>query len=78
MGACRWGGRKKIHFVPFQLFVGLAYHGKDMQDAKYTPIEYCLSPVFLVFLHMFFVPCMVLHKNQAAWFYMFLLFYKGT
>jgi hypothetical protein len=29
--------------------------------AKYPPIKLCLGPVFLVFLHMFFRPCMVLH-----------------
>jgi hypothetical protein len=28
------GGKEKNHFVPFQLFVGLAYHGKDMQNVN--------------------------------------------
>jgi hypothetical protein len=72
------GGKEKFHFVPFQLFVGLAYHGKDMRVTKYPPIEHYTTPVFLVFLHMYFGACMVLHKNHAAWFYMFFLFCKGT
>jgi len=41
------GWKEKIHFVPFQLFVGLAYHSKDMRDAKYPQWSTVRCLIFL-------------------------------
>jgi hypothetical protein len=50
------GGKEKIHFVPFQLFVGIAYHGKDMLNTNYPQLSIVQCLFFLSSYTCFLAP----------------------